>query len=208
MNTSSKRQAARDGHSQGRHAVVLGGSLAGLLAAQVLSDHFDEVTLIERDVLSTTAEVRRGIPQANHVHGLLLRGREVLEEFFPGLQDEMIAAGVPLVDMANEIAWYTRAGWGIRFPSEMKVLAFTRPVLDLHVRRRLSSNPRVKIMDNTDVLRLIPAADKKRLEGVLICPRSSESDRALFSIARAASGAGCSTSGFGRKESRLISSRR
>ena len=55
MNTSSKRQAA-----QGRHAVVLGGSLAGLLAARVLSDHFDEVTLIERDVLATTAEVRRG----------------------------------------------------------------------------------------------------------------------------------------------------
>jgi len=99
MNTSSKRQAA-----QGRHAVVLGGSLAGLLAARVLSDHFDEVTLIERDVLATTAEVRRGIPQANHVHGLLLRGREVLEEFFPGLQDEMIADGVPLVDCVTSIA--------------------------------------------------------------------------------------------------------
>src|SRR5678815_4305767 len=127
---------------------------------------------IERDVLATTAEVRRGIPQANHVHGLLLRGREVLEELFPGLQDEMTADGVPLVDMANEIAWYTRAGWGIRFPSEMKVLAFTRPVLDLHVRRRLRRNPRVKMMDNTDVLRLIPAADKKRLASVLICPRS------------------------------------
>lgn len=177
MNTSSKRQANRDGHAQGRHAVVLGGSLAGLLAAQVLSDHFDEVTLIERDVLKETAEVRRGIPQANHVHGLLLRGREVLEEFFPGLQDEMIADGVPLVDMANEIAWHTRAGWGIRFPSEMKVLAFTRPVLDLHVRRRLGSNPRVKIIDNTDVLRLIPDVEKNRLAGVLICPRASESDR-------------------------------
>src|SRR5678815_4388307 len=140
MNTSSKRQADLDGQAQGRHAVVLGGSLAGLLAAQVLADHFDEVTLIERDVLADKAEVRRGIPQANHVHGLLLRGREVLEEFFPGLQAEMMADGVPLVDMANEIAWYTRAGWGIRVPPEMKVLAFTRPVLDLHVRRRLSSN--------------------------------------------------------------------
>jgi len=185
MITSSKRQAEYDGQAQGRHAVVLGGSLAGLLAARVLSDHFEEVTLIERDALPETAEVRRGIPQANHVHGLLLRGREVLEEFFPGLQDEMIAAGVPLVDMANEIAWYTRAGWGIRFPSEMKVLAFTRPVLDLHVRRRLSSNPRVKIIDNTDVLRLIPAAEKNRLAGVLICPRSSESDRRVAKELRA-----------------------
>jgi 2-polyprenyl-6-methoxyphenol hydroxylase-like FAD-dependent oxidoreductase len=129
--------------------------------------------------------VRRGIPQANHVHGLLLRGRQVLEQFFPGLQDEMIAAGVPLVDMANEIAWYTRAGWGIRFPSEMRVLAFTRPVLDLHVRRRLSSNPRVKIMDNTDVLRLIPDPGKNRLAGVLICPRNSESDRKVAKELRA-----------------------
>ena len=110
MNTSSKRQANPDGQAQGRHAVVLGGSLAGLLAARVLSDHFDEVTLIERDAYTETAEVRRGIPQANHVHGLLLRGRQVLEEFFPGLQDEMIAGGVPLVDMANEVVWHTRAG--------------------------------------------------------------------------------------------------
>ena len=177
MNTSSKRQASYDGHAQGRHAVVLGGSLAGLLAARVLADHFDEVTLIERDVLAAKAEVRRGIPQANHVHGLLLRGRQVLEELFPGLQAEMIAAGVPLVDMANEIAWFTRAGWGVRFPSEMKVLAFTRPVLDLHVRRRLSSTPRIKIMDNTDVLSLISDAEKSRVAGVLICPRSSDSDR-------------------------------
>ena len=185
MNTSSKRQANHDGHAQGRHAVVLGGSLAGLLAARVLSDHFDEVTVVERDVYRETAEVRRGIPQANHVHGLLLRGRLVLEELFPGLQDEMIAAGVPLVDMANEIAWYTRAGWGVRFPSEMKVLAFTRPVLDLHVRRRLSSNPRVKIMDNTDVLRLMPGAEKNRVAGVLICPRNSESDRKVAAELRA-----------------------
>ncbi|HSL56011.1 MAG TPA: hypothetical protein VK868_16515 [Pyrinomonadaceae bacterium] len=185
MNTSSKRQAHPNGHSQGRHAVVLGGSLAGLLAARVLSDHFDEVTLIERDAYTETADVRRGIPQANHVHGLLLRGRQVLEEFFPGLQDEMIAGGVPLVDMANEVAWHTRAGWGVRFPSEMKVLAFTRPVLDLHVRRRLSRIPQVKIMDNTDVVRLISDGEKNRVAGVLICPRHSEADRRVATELRA-----------------------
>ena len=105
--------------------MVLGGSLAGLLAARVLSDHFEHVTLIERDVYPDTPETRRGIPQANHVHGLLLRGRQALEELFPGLQDEMIAEGAPLLDMANDIAWYTRAGWAIRFPSDLKVLAFT-----------------------------------------------------------------------------------
>jgi 2-polyprenyl-6-methoxyphenol hydroxylase-like FAD-dependent oxidoreductase len=177
MNTSTKRQVENDGHAQGRHAVVLGGSLAGLLAARVLSDQFEQVTLIERDIYPETAAARRGIPQANHVHALLLRGRQVLEELFPGLQDEMIAAGAPLIDMANDVAWYTRAGWGVRFPSELKVLAFTRPMLDLHVRRRLSTNPRVTILDNTDVIRLVPGDTKNQLAGVLICPRSFESDR-------------------------------
>jgi len=165
MNTSEK------------HAVVLGGSLAGLLAARVLADHFEHVTLIERDIYTDNCETRRGIPQANHVHGLLVRGRQIIEELFPGVQDEMIAAGAPVVDMANEIAWFTRAGWGVRFPSEFNVLAFTRPLLDLHVRRRLSQNPRIQILDNTDVLRLIPGAPENEIAGVLICPRNSESDR-------------------------------
>lgn len=176
---------ANDGRAQGRHAVVLGGSLAGLLAARVLADHFEEVTLIERDAYPDTSEARKGIPQANHVHGLLARGREILEELFPGVQEEMIAAGAPVVDIANEIAWFTPAGWGVRFPSDIMVLSFTRPLLDLHVRRRLAEHPRVKILDNTDVLRLLPGAESNQLAGVLICPRASENDRRVAKELRA-----------------------
>ena len=176
---------ANDGRAQGRHAVVLGGSLAGLLAARVLADHFEEVTLIERDAYPDTSEARRGIPQANHVHGLLARGSEILEELFPGVQEEMIAAGAPVVDIANEIAWFTPAGWGVRFPSDIMVLSFTRPLLDLHVRRRLAEHPRVKILDNTDVLRLLPGAESNQLAGVLICPRASENDRRVAKELRA-----------------------
>src|SRR5688572_8257541 len=173
MNTRAKHQLNGTSRPENRHAVVLGGSLAGLLAARVLSDHFEHVTLIERDLYPETADARRGIPQANHVHGLLLRGRQVLEEFFPGLQDEMIAAGAPLLDMANDISWFTRAGFGVRFPSNLKVLSFTRPMLDLHVRRHLSRNPRVEIMENTEVVRLIPDSTEGRLAGVLVCPRTA-----------------------------------
>ena len=157
MNSSADRTVddCQPAVIKGRHAVVLGGSMAGLLAARVLADHFEKVTIVERDPYPETAEPRRGTPQANHVHALLLRGRQILEQLFPGLQDEMIAAGAPLVDMADDIAWFTPAGWGVRFPSDLKVLAFTRPVLDFHVRRRLGLNPRIKIMDNTHVLGLV-----------------------------------------------------
>ena len=184
MNTRGNREVQSE--SVGRHAVVLGGSLAGLLTAHVLADHFDRVTLIERDAYPETAEVRKGIPQANHVHGLLLRGRQVLEEFFPGLQDEMVADGVPLVDMANDISWFTRAGWGVNFPSKLKVLAFTRPVLDLHVRRRLAENPKIEIADQLEVLQLLRgAADENRVAGVLVLPRASEADRRVARELRA-----------------------
>ncbi len=176
MITRAKHQVETEAQN-GRHAVVLGGSLAGLLTARVLSDHFERVTVIERDPYSDTTEARRGIPQANHVHGLLARGRQILEDLFPGLQDEMVAAGAPLVDIANEIAWFTPAGWGVRFESDMMVLAFTRPLLDLHVRRRLAANPAIELLDNTDVVRLLPAATPDQLAGVLVCPRTTESDR-------------------------------
>lgn len=185
MNTSAKHQTQSAGDAGGRHAVVLGGSLAGLLAARVLSDHFENVTLIERDAYPDSCETRKGIPQANHVHGLLVRGRQIIEELFPGLQDEMIADGAPVVDMANEIAWFTRAGWGVRFPSEFQVLAFTRPLLDLHVRRRISSNSKIAIMDHTDVVRLLPGSTSNHLAGVMICPRVADSDRRVARVLKA-----------------------
>ena len=185
MNTRAKNEAATPASTPSRHAVVLGGSLAGLLAARILAEQFDHVTLIERDAYKETTETRKGQPQANHVHGLLARGCQILEDLFPGLQDELIAAGAPRVDMANEIAWFTRAGWGIRFPSDLKVLAFTRPLLDLHVRRRNASNPRIEILDNTDVVRLIADSKVNHVAGVLICPRASESDRRVAKELRA-----------------------
>jgi 2-polyprenyl-6-methoxyphenol hydroxylase-like FAD-dependent oxidoreductase len=65
------------------HAVVIGGGLAGLLAARVLADHFESVTLIERDGVATEQKPRKGVPQGHHVHGLLAKGQEILSQLFP-----------------------------------------------------------------------------------------------------------------------------
>jgi hypothetical protein len=89
----------------------------------------------------------------------------------------MVAAGVPLLDMANDVAWFTRAGWGVRFPSELKILAFTRPLLDLHVRRRLAQNPKIEICDRMEVLSLVKDPKDNRVAGVLVSPRPGDSDR-------------------------------
>jgi hypothetical protein len=166
-------------HSKdGRHALVLGGSLAGLLAARVLSDYFERVTVIERDASPTAAEARRGTPQANHVHALMPRGRLILEQLFPGLENEMMADGAPLLDMAKDIAWLTPQGWGVNFHSHLNVLSFTRPLLDLHVRRRLCTNPRIRIMQDTDIVRLAPGTGGE-IAGAVVRVRANDGDAIL-----------------------------
>jgi 2-polyprenyl-6-methoxyphenol hydroxylase-like FAD-dependent oxidoreductase len=159
---------------KGRHALVLGGSLAGLLAARVLSDHYDSVTIIEKDALPNEATPRKGVPQMNHVHALLVRGREILEQLFPGLNDEMMKDGAPLLDMANDLTWLTPGGWGVRFESDLRMLAFTRPLLDLHVRRRLSERHHVEVFDKTEVVRLL-SNRKKLVVGAVVKTFDSKS---------------------------------
>jgi 2-polyprenyl-6-methoxyphenol hydroxylase-like FAD-dependent oxidoreductase len=80
----------------GDHAVVLGASMAGLLAARTLSDFFETVTVVERDVLPDDAANRRGVPQGRHLHALLARGSRALEELFPGLLDELVTTAFPI----------------------------------------------------------------------------------------------------------------
>lgn len=74
-----------DPRPQGERAVVLGASMAGLLAARVLSDHFGRVIVVDRDHLTDAVTARRGVPQGRHVHGLLGGGGLILAELFPGL---------------------------------------------------------------------------------------------------------------------------
>lgn len=85
----------------GEHAVVLGASMGGLLAASVLADFYGGVTVVERDVLPDDPANRRGVPQGQHVHALLGRGSQILAELVPGFLDELIATGAPVLDYTD-----------------------------------------------------------------------------------------------------------
>src|SRR5262249_48141088 len=74
-------------------ALVLGASIAGLLTARVLADHYAEVTIVERDVLPDGPAARHGVPHGRHLHGLHPRGRQILDELFPGFSSDLVAAG-------------------------------------------------------------------------------------------------------------------
>ena len=71
------------------HALVIGGSMAGLLAARVLSESFGRVTIVERDHFSEGPAFRKGVPQSRHLHVFMMRGRMISDRLFPGLSEEL-----------------------------------------------------------------------------------------------------------------------
>ena len=101
----------------GGHAVVIGASMGGLLAARALADHYDQVTIVERDALPEFDEPRKGVPQGRHTHGLLARGREVLEELFPGLSAELAAEGAVYGDVVDQVLWFNHGCYLRNAPS-------------------------------------------------------------------------------------------
>ncbi|MBV8937125.1 MAG: hypothetical protein JO095_15135 [Alphaproteobacteria bacterium] len=105
----------------GKHAIVIGASMGGLLAARALADHYDEVSLLERDTLPETHEPRKGVPQGRHAHGLLARGREVLDQFFPGLSEEMVGQGALYGDLLDEVRWFNHGVYLANTPSGLQV---------------------------------------------------------------------------------------
>ena len=93
----------------GDHAVVLGASMGGLLAARVLADAYQRVTVVDRDLLPERAADRQGVPQGRHAHALLARGAQILDELFPGLLADLAAAGVPVLASPREL-WFSVGG--------------------------------------------------------------------------------------------------
>ncbi|GIH21889.1 FAD-binding monooxygenase [Acrocarpospora phusangensis] len=160
-------------------AVVLGGGMAGLVAARVLSEQFEEVLLVDRDQLAGVDEPRRGVPQGGHAHGLLAKGQEVLEGMFPGLTRELADAGIPMGDMGVNLRWYFN---GRRLqPAEtgLKVISATRPELESAVRDRVRALPNVTFLEHHVILSLTVTADRSRITGVKIAPEGEGAEREI-----------------------------
>lgn len=155
--------------------------MAGMLAARVLSDHFDQVVVIERDRFPEGVASRPGVPQARHLHALLARGLNILESFFPRLSDELIAAeliaaGAWEIDVGSDLAWLNPKGWGLNFKSGIEVLSFSRDLLDWAVRRRVSAIPNVRFIEGCDVSGLITNERGDAINGVSFRPRSQSNE--------------------------------
>src|ERR1700758_976459 len=138
----------------GERALVLGAGMGGLLAARVLADFFGTVTVIERDELPDGPAIRRGVPQGRHVHVLLTRGAQILDELFPGFLKELVADGAPVWDDGELSKLHLsfgghemlRSGKIAKEPTALAIHMPSRPFLECHVRRRLQAMRNVTIL--------------------------------------------------------------
>jgi len=152
----------------GQHAIVIGASMGGLLAARALSDFYETVTVLERDHFPEQDVPRKGVPQGRHAHGLLARGREVIEALFPGWTDEVVASGGRRGDIAADVRWI---GHGVSLktaPSDLLGLLASRAVLEGHVRRRLFKLANVRAIAGASVQGLIASEGNSAIRGVRV----------------------------------------
>ena len=153
--------------SQKEHAVVLGGSFAGLMTAKVLSTRYQQVTIVEKDVVHRYPESRKGQPHTKHLHGLLPRGFQILCSYFPGFFEEIVANGGIVADFGDSMNWFAYGGFKKKVFMGLKAVSLSRPLLEHLVRERVLSLANVRLLDNTAAKALLTSDDKQRVTGVV-----------------------------------------
>jgi 2-polyprenyl-6-methoxyphenol hydroxylase-like FAD-dependent oxidoreductase len=149
----------------GEHAIVIGASMAGLLAARVLSDSYDRVTILERDRLPAgLSENRRAVPQGLHAHGLQPGGQRAIESLLPGFRAEALEAGALVLHAALDMRFNIAGSDLRRVKLDGEYAVASRPLLEGLVRRRVRAIENVTIRDNHAVSGLV--ADGGRVAGV------------------------------------------
>ena len=154
----------------GHHAVVIGGSIAGLITARVLSDYFDQVTIIERDQIEAKPAVHKSVPQGHHVHALLLGGERMLSSLYPSFTDKLFELGATRLRIGKDAAWmlpdgkaYTRTGT-VREPMDagIDMYAQSRGLLEYCVRQFTTAVPNVRLETSASVQELIYEGNRVR----------------------------------------------
>jgi len=197
-----------------RHAVVIGGSLAGLCAARVLADHVECVTVVDRDDFPAEPAVRKGLPQAHHLHVLIPAGQKTLDQLFPGLIAGLHEHGAVPVAAPTEVLYLSPTGWRDRFPATHRLVGASRELIDWAVRQRLAEDGRVRFRTGYEVVGLLPAQGAQAIGGVTLRAQSpaAETEPLPADLVVDASGRASRSSdwleqlGYGRpKESRVES---
>jgi 2-polyprenyl-6-methoxyphenol hydroxylase-like FAD-dependent oxidoreductase len=154
--------------SKQQQAIVIGGSIAGMLTARILSDHFEHVIVIDRDTLPDSPEPRRGAPQTAHVHILLLRGLLIMRQLFPQLDEDLLQAGAASVNLTRDLVTFTPAGWSPRFDSEYVTRTCSRGLLEQMIRRQIAAIQNITTEQRCEALEPLVSDNRSAFVGLKV----------------------------------------
>ncbi|WP_327169012.1 NAD(P)/FAD-dependent oxidoreductase [Streptomyces subrutilus] len=156
-----------DDHPEPRDgAVVLGAGVAGLLAARVLAERFDRVTVVERDELPDSGPAfRPGVPQSRHAHVLWSKGVDLIEDLLPGTTARLLAGGAVLLDLPRDFLWLSPADWFLPVHGARALLG-SRELLDRTLRGQVLRDARIRVRARCTATGLVAAADGRSVAGV------------------------------------------
>lgn len=157
-------------------AVVIGGSIAGLTAAQVLARYADQVTIIDRDPMVGKDEFRRGAPQARHAHTLLPQGQRELERLFPNFVDRLIARGAVELDDRTEKPFYRDGRWHAASKASRRSVSATRPLIEAVMFETVIAHENVQVISGVEVSSLATSFEHRRVTGVHLRSRSGAAE--------------------------------
>lgn len=168
-------------------AVIIGGSIAGTLAAAAIAPYFGEVVLLDKDVLPEEAVFRRGVPQGAHFHALLAAGRKAMDDLLPGFSEHAFEMGAARLDSAYDVMRLDRVGWSPRFESPLEFLMASRPLIEKALRDKAQVVPGIRYEADSEVTGLLGAhgrvtgvrtKDGREVEADLVIDASGRFSRA------------------------------
>ncbi len=136
--SSNTRLSEIGGISMFENAIVIGGSIAGKIAAKALSESFRQVTIIEAGQEPTEKAPRKRVPQSYHPHVVLKGGEAAIEKLFPQITSELIEDGSTLTNFTGDLKWHHFGSWKKPFTGELIMVQQSQPMLDSHLQRRIN----------------------------------------------------------------------
>jgi 2-polyprenyl-6-methoxyphenol hydroxylase-like FAD-dependent oxidoreductase len=190
----SNRKEGRALYKLGRRAIVVGAGIGGLSAAGTLAKSFDQVEVLERDDLATSARSRSGTPQDRHPHALLAGGLRALDRIFPDFKRDLAAAGAVPVTFARDVQ-FERPDVGVLPKRDfgISILCATRPLIELVLRRRAEAVANITLRPASRVIGIVPAAGGAGVRGVQFVDGSGRFETLDADLVVDASGRGAPT---------------
>ncbi|HJT10146.1 MAG TPA: 2-polyprenyl-6-methoxyphenol hydroxylase-like oxidoreductase [Candidatus Nitrosotalea sp.] len=146
--------------SNDEHAIVIGGSISGMISAQILSKYFKKVTIIEKDDNLDSQTLRKSVPHAIHPHILLAKGIDILSSIFPDFIHDIAISGAVRADISKDSEHFVGHDWQPRFKSSLVCYFCSRRLLESIIKKQISKNDKINFICGIIVMGLVSKNEK------------------------------------------------